>query len=164
MIEATIRETPGGGNEPLHEFPGGSSGELAVQVYADHLEVHAPGRIVAVWYRNLRGCLFSRTDGRDALAIVDRIGQVLLIPMRSSAIRDASWLIEGLRRWASAPQPVPGYSSAPLGRPLAAAQPAAPVSGSLHRVGHRGGARAPASPRRHAGRRSDVRQAPTRRP
>jgi hypothetical protein len=101
-MEAMLRPRGQGAPEPMHVFHGGWSGEVTVQAYADHLEVHAARNVVAIWYRHIQGCLPSDAPGREALAIITRDGQVLLVPMSRHESGPATWLIEGLRETADA--------------------------------------------------------------
>jgi len=95
--EATLRREESERNdEPLRRFVGGGSRELDLEVYADRLEIHAPRRVVALWHSYVERCLPWREAGRDVLAVVDRRGQVLMIPMRRSDIDAAVRLIRGL--------------------------------------------------------------------
>jgi hypothetical protein len=85
--EATLRrEETERSDAPLRTFEAGQGRDLQLEVYADRLEIRAPRRIVALWHRYVERCLPWREDGRDVLAIVDRGGQVLMIPMRRSDI------------------------------------------------------------------------------
>jgi hypothetical protein len=84
----TNRETEWGA-EPLHVFRGRSRTGPDLLVYADHLELHSGGGrdVVALWYRHIHRLMPSQEPGGEALAIVDRGGQVLLAPMaRDDAI------------------------------------------------------------------------------
>jgi hypothetical protein len=96
-IEAARHVRTAAPREPMHVFHGGRSGEVTVEAYADHLEVHAARTVVALWYRHIQGCLPSDVSGREALAIITRDEQVLLVPMAREESGAASWLIEGLR-------------------------------------------------------------------
>jgi hypothetical protein len=90
--EATLRREQTK-SELLKTFPGGRSEELEVEVYNDHLEVHASRRVVALWFRHIQRCFPALEAGQQELAVVDRNGQVLLIPMRASALAAAVRLI-----------------------------------------------------------------------
>jgi hypothetical protein len=51
---------------------------------------------MALEYRSIERCLASSASGHDALAIVDRAGQVLLIPMRRADAGAAAVLVNRL--------------------------------------------------------------------
>jgi hypothetical protein len=96
MEAALRREQIDGTDRPLRAFPAGRSGGLEVEVYADRLEIRFPRRVIALEYRSIERCLTRRESGRPALAIVDRAGEVLLIPMRLSEVRAAVALLDRL--------------------------------------------------------------------
>jgi hypothetical protein len=83
-------------DRPLRAFPARRSGGLEVVVYADRVEIRSPRRVIALEYRSIVRCLAWHESGHDALAIVDRAGQVLLIPMRRSEADPAATLINPL--------------------------------------------------------------------
>jgi hypothetical protein len=87
--------------EPLHVFTDDSGTGMELQVYPNHLELHSDGgkEVLAVWYRHIRKVTHARQNGSDALAIVDRGGQVLVVPMGLEGVDEARWLITGLMAW-----------------------------------------------------------------
>lgn len=70
-------------------------------MYADHLEVHSDrGKEVrALWYRHIRTVARCRENGSEALAIFDRGGQVLLVPMDHTHVAQGHRLISSLMVW-----------------------------------------------------------------
>jgi hypothetical protein len=76
---------------------------MELRVYEDRMEVQSAGatRTVVLWYRHVRAVVPSRQDGSEALAIIDRGGEVLLVPMAPDQITTAEWLISGVIEWQS---------------------------------------------------------------
>jgi hypothetical protein len=93
---ALRREEIDGSDRPLRVFPAGRSDELDVEVFADRLEIRFPRRVISLEYRSIERCLACRESGRDVLAIVDRAGGVLLIPMRPTDVGAAVALLDPL--------------------------------------------------------------------
>jgi hypothetical protein len=92
--EAALRRE--GTDCPLGTFPAGRAGGLDVAVHADRVEIRSRRRVMALEYRSIERCLASSESGHDALAIVDRAGQVLLIPMRRADAGAAAVLVNRL--------------------------------------------------------------------
>ncbi len=86
----------------MHVFSGRSGSGVELHVYSDHIEVHSAGgkEVLALWYRHIRTLVSSREDGTEALAIVDRGGQVLLVPLADGQVSAAHWLISSVMEWA----------------------------------------------------------------
>jgi hypothetical protein len=77
--------------EPLHVFTDRSRTGVQLHVHADHLELHAEGgkEVRAVWYRHIRTVGPSRESEGEALAIIDRGGHVLVVPMAHNHVMQA---------------------------------------------------------------------------
>jgi hypothetical protein len=84
--------------EPLHVFIDRSRTGVQLHVHADHLELHAEGgkEVRAVWYWHIRRVGPSREDEGEALAIIDRAGHALVVPMAHNHVMQAHWLISNL--------------------------------------------------------------------
>jgi hypothetical protein len=97
---------PGSGwkAEPLHVFTDRSGTGVELHVYADHLELHADGgrEVRAVWYRHIGRVGPSRENEGEALAIIDRGGHVLVVPLAHKHVMQARWLISSLMEWGQA--------------------------------------------------------------
>jgi hypothetical protein len=84
--------------EPLHVFTDRSRSGVELHVYADHLELHS-GRGeagAALWYRHVRAVAACRENGNEVPAIIDRGGQVLVVPMAHEHLTQGQWLISNL--------------------------------------------------------------------
>jgi hypothetical protein len=96
MEAALRREEIDGDDRPLRVFPAGRSDGPEVEVYPDRVEIRSSRRVISLEYRSIERCLAWQESGRDVLAIVDRAGGVLLIPMRPTDVRAAVALLDPL--------------------------------------------------------------------
>jgi hypothetical protein len=62
----------------------------------------------AVWYRHIRRVGPSRESEGEALAIIDRGGHVLVVPMAPEHMMQARWLISNLMEWTERSRDRPG--------------------------------------------------------
>jgi hypothetical protein len=87
--------------EPLHVFRASSRTAPDLLVYADHIELSRKGGrdVVALWYRHIERVVPIREPGQEALAIVDRGGQILLAPMALNDAIIAQRLIGSVMEW-----------------------------------------------------------------
>jgi hypothetical protein len=98
IVERAPLQGSGSTAEPLHVFTDRSRTGVEMHVYADHLELHSErGKEVrALWYWHIRRVGPSRESEGEALAIIDRGGHVLVVPMAPQHMTPARWLISNL--------------------------------------------------------------------
>jgi hypothetical protein len=96
--------------ELLRVFTDRSRSGVELHVHADHLELHADGgkEVRAVWYRHIRTVEPSHESEGEALAIIDRGGHVLVVPMAHKQVMQARWLLSNLMEWTERSRDRPG--------------------------------------------------------
>jgi hypothetical protein len=96
--------------EPLHVFTDRSRSGVELHVHADHLELHSDGvkAVRAIWYRHIRRVGPFGESAGEALAITNRGGHVLVVPMSHEHVMQARWLISNLVEWAERSRDRPG--------------------------------------------------------
>ncbi len=96
--------------EPLQVFTDRSGTGVEMHVCADHLELHADGGkggAGGLVSAHLNGWAVPREEG-EALAITDRGGHVVMVPMAPQHMMQARWLIFKLMEWAERARARPG--------------------------------------------------------
>jgi hypothetical protein len=97
---------------------------VELRVYEDRMEVQSAGATgtLVLRYRHVRTVVPSGQGGSEALAIIGRSGEVLLVPMDPDQITTAEWLISGVIEWADSARTTggqpPATRASTLGRNL----------------------------------------------